>query len=107
MSHSPLPASPACLGKTDASSLAQLKSRRRAERTHTILIPFGFLLLTFMINTGRNPQTSLLGGEVFPTHIRGKSAGFAVAVAKTGAVTTAHLVPVLLADIAHGGCSTS
>jgi len=41
----------------------------------------------------------LLAGEVFPTQIRGKGAGFAASCAKLGAVTTAFLFPVLLADI--------
>ena len=48
---------------------------------------------------GPNAQTYLLAGEVFPTRIRGKGAGFAAAFAKIGAVMTAFLFPVLLADI--------
>jgi len=52
-----------------------------------------------MTNMGPNAQTYLLAGEVFPTHIRGKGAGFAAAFAKLGAVTTAFLFPVLLVDI--------
>jgi len=48
---------------------------------------------------GPNAQTYLLAGEVFPTHIRGKGAGLAAAFAKVGAVTTAYLFPVLLADM--------
>jgi MFS transporter, putative metabolite transport protein len=35
---------------------------------------------------------------VFPTSLRGTGAGFAAAFAKIGAVTTAFLFPVLLAD---------
>jgi p-aminobenzoyl-glutamate transporter AbgT len=41
--------------------------------THTILIPIGFMLFNFMTNMGPNPQTYLLAGEVFPTHIRRKA----------------------------------
>jgi MFS family permease len=65
----------------------------------TILIFVGFMLFNFMINMGPNAQTYLLAGEVFPTHIRGKGAGFAAAFAKIGAVMTAFLFPVLLGDI--------
>ena len=67
--------------------------------TQTILIFAGFMLFNFMTNMGPNAQTYLLAGEVFPTHIRGQGAGFAAAFAKIGAVTTAYLFPVLLADL--------
>ena len=67
--------------------------------TQTILIFVGFMLFNFMTNMGPNAQTYLLAGEVFPTHIRGKGAGLAAAFAKVGAVTTAYLFPVLLADL--------
>jgi len=63
------------------------------------LIFSGFMLFNFMTNMGPNAQTYLLAGEVFPTHLRGTGAGFAAAVAKVGAVTTAFLFPVLLVDI--------
>ncbi|HKM62692.1 MAG TPA: MFS transporter [Acidisphaera sp.] len=59
----------------------------------------GFMLFNFMTNLGPNAQTYLLAGEVFPTRIRGKGAGFAASFAKIGAVTTAFLFPVLLKDI--------
>jgi MFS family permease len=59
----------------------------------------GFMLFNFMTNMGPNAQTYLLAGEVFPTHIRGQGAGFAAAFAKIGAVMTAFLFPILLADI--------
>ena len=36
---------------------------------------------------------------MFPTRLRGIGAGFAAAFAKIGAVTTAFLFPILLADI--------
>ena len=57
------------------------------------------MLFNFMTNLGPNAQTYLLAGEVFPTAIRGKGAGFAAAVGKIGAVTTAFLFPILLASI--------
>jgi len=66
---------------------------------HTVLLFGGFMLFNFMTNLGPNAQTYLLAGEVFPTHIRGKGAGFAASFAKIGAVTTAFLFPVLLKDI--------
>ena len=59
----------------------------------------GFMLFNFMTNLGPNAQTYLLAGEVFPTRVRGQGAGFAAAFAKIGAVMTAFLFPVLLADI--------
>ena len=65
----------------------------------TLLIFAGFMLFNFMTNLGPNAQTYLLAGEVFPTAIRGKGAGFAAAFAKVGAVLTAFLFPILLASI--------
>ncbi|MDQ0317149.1 MFS transporter [Amorphus orientalis] len=64
-----------------------------------LLIFIGFMLFNFMTNMGPNAQTYLLAGEVFPTQVRGKGAGFAASFAKIGAVLTAFLFPVLLADI--------
>ncbi len=58
-----------------------------------VLLFGGFMLFNFMTNLGPNAQTYLLAGEVFPTHIRGKGAGFAAAFAKIGAVLTAFTVP--------------
>ncbi len=63
------------------------------------LIFVGFMLFNFMTNLGPNAQTYLLAGEVFPTEVRGMGAGFAAAVAKVGAVTTAFLFPILLVGI--------
>lgn len=63
------------------------------------LIFVGFMLFDFMTNLGPNAQTYLLAGEVFPTSIRGKGAGFAAAFAKIGAVATAFLFPILLVSI--------
>ena len=57
------------------------------------------MLFDFMTNLGPNAQTYLLAGEVFPTSIRGKGAGFAAAFAKIGAVATAFLFPILLATV--------
>ena len=66
-----------------------------------ILIFSGFMLFNFMTNLGPNAQTYLLAGEVFPTAIRGKGAGFAAAFAKIGAVATAFLFPILLVTHRH------
>jgi putative MFS transporter len=68
--------------------------------TEQILLIFaGFMLFNFMTNIGPNAQTYLIAGEVFPTRIRGKGAGFAASFAKIGAVITAFLFPILLVDI--------
>ena len=66
--------------------------------TRTALLFGGFVLFNFMTNLGPNAQTYLLAGEVFPTSLRGKGAGVAASFAKIGAVLTAFLFPVLLAD---------
>ena len=63
------------------------------------LVFVGFMLFSFMTNLGPNSMTYLLAGEVFPTRIRGKGAGFAASFAKLGAVLTAFLFPVILKDI--------
>jgi MFS family permease len=64
-----------------------------------VFIFAGFMLFDFMTNLGPNAQTYLLAGEVFPTAIRGKGAGFAAGFAKIGAVATAFLFPILLVTI--------
>jgi MFS transporter, putative metabolite transport protein len=74
-------------------------SSRFTGGTQTLLIFAGFMLFNFMTNLGPNAQTYLLAGEVFPTAIRGKGAGFAAAFAKIGAVATAFLFPILLVTI--------
>ena len=74
-------------------------SLHAAEPARTFLLFGGFMLFNFMTNVGPNAQTYLLAGEVFPTGIRAKGAGFAAAFAKIGAVITAFLFPVLLADV--------
>ena len=67
--------------------------------SETWLLFGGFMLFNFMTNLGPNAQTYLLAGEVFPTKIRGRGAGFAASFAKIGAVLTAFLFPVLLKDL--------
>ncbi|OWU75087.1 MFS transporter [Marinibacterium profundimaris] len=67
--------------------------------TATIMIFGGFMLFNFATNVGPNAQTYLVAGEVFPVHVRAKGAGFAASFAKIGAVSTAFLFPILLADI--------
>jgi MFS family permease len=68
----------------------------------TVVIFVGFMLFNFMTNLGPNAQTYLLAGEVFPTSIRGVGAGFAAAIGKIGAVSTAFLFPILMAAIGTG-----
>jgi len=62
---------------------------------HTALMFAGFMLFNFMTNMGPNAQTYLLAGEVFPTRVRGRGAGFAASFAKIGAVATVFLFPTL------------
>jgi putative MFS transporter len=64
--------------------------------TKMFFIFAGFMLFSFMTNLGPNAMTYLIAGEVFPTHIRGKGAGFAASFAKVGAVLTAFFFPLLL-----------
>lgn len=68
------------------------------EPARTLLLFGGFMIFNFMTNIGPNAQTYLLAGEVFPTNIRGKGAGFAAAFAKLGAVIAAFVFPVVLYD---------
>jgi MFS transporter, putative metabolite transport protein len=68
------------------------------EPARTLLLFGGFMLFNFMTNLGPNAQTYLLAGEVFPTNIRGKGAGFAAAFAKAGAAITAFVFPLVLAS---------
>jgi len=78
--------------------LASLSLNAEGE-TKIFLVFAGFMLFSFMTNMGPNSMTYLIAGEVFPTHIRGKGAGFAASFAKIGAVFTVFLFPVLLSDI--------
>jgi MFS family permease len=72
----------------------------RADGTNNLALLFvGFTLFYFMTNLGPNAMTYLLAGEVFPTPVRGKGAGFAASFAKVGAVLTAFLFPILLGAI--------
>ena len=68
-------------------------------QTRTLLLFSGFMLFNFMTNLGPNAMTYLIAGEVFPTRIRGQGMGLASSLAKLGAVATAFLFPILLADI--------
>jgi MFS family permease len=65
-------------------------------------ICIGFMLFNLMTNLGPSAHTYLIAGEVFPTVIRGTGTGFAAAVGKTGAVASAFLFPILLAEIGTG-----
>ena len=72
----------------------------RPDGTNVMWLLFlGFTLFYFMVNFGPNAMTYLLAGEVFPTEVRGKGAGFAASFAKIGAVLTAFLFPILLKTI--------
>ncbi|MHC1789525.1 MFS transporter [Solidesulfovibrio sp.] len=83
-----------------AAGLALAAASLQVEGTmQTVLLFSGFMLFNFMTNAGPNAMTYLLAGEVFPCHIRGKGAGLAASLAKVGAVATAFLFPILLADI--------
>ena len=59
----------------------------------------GFMLFNLSTNLGPNAMSYLLAGEVFPTRIRGRGAGFAASCAKVGAICTAFLFPIFLADV--------
>lgn len=67
----------------------------------------GFMLFYFMLNRGPNSMTYLIAGEVFPTRLRGKGAGFAASFAKVGAVGSAFFSPSLSRRSAPPLCSTS
>jgi MFS family permease len=83
-----------------AAGLALAATSAYADETSRMALIFaGFMLFNLMTNIGPNAQTYLLAGEVFPTRLRGTGAGFAAAVGKVGAITTAFLFPILLADI--------
>ncbi|MYR08904.1 MFS transporter [Gordonia sp. SID5947] len=62
---------------------------------HIPLLFAGFVIFYFMNNLGPNSMTYLISGEVFPTEIRGKGAGFAASTAKVGAVSAAFFFPML------------
>lgn len=78
--------------------LAALSVRPGGQHVMVLLFT-GFMLFYFMSNLGPNAMTYLIAGEVFPTQLRGKGAGFAASFAKVGAVATAFLFPILLKDI--------
>lgn len=82
-----------------AGLLLAALSSNFSDGAQILLIFSGFMLFNFMTNLGPNAQTYLLAGEVFPTAIRGKGAGFAAAFAKIGAVLTAFFFPILLAAV--------
>lgn len=72
----------------------------RPDGTNTMWLLFvGFTLFYFMVNFGPNGMSYLIAGEVFPTAVRGKGAGFAASFAKIGAVMTAFLFPILLKTV--------
>ncbi len=78
--------------------LAALSIRPHGDHIMALLFA-GFMLFYFMTNFGPNSMTYLIAGEVFPTEVRGRGAGFAASFAKVGAVLTAFLFPILLKEI--------
>ncbi len=86
------------IGCAGGLTLAALSGVYSGE-TRSALIFLGLMLFNLMTNLGPNAQTYLLAGEVFPTRIRGKGAGFAASFAKIGAVSTAYLFPLMLVDL--------
>ena len=83
-------------GATVGLALALLQTHAE-EPWRTLLLFGGFMIFNFMTNLGPNAQTYLLAGEVFPTNIRGKGAGFAAAFAGFAAA-----VGLVLAMISPG-----
>jgi hypothetical protein len=67
-----------------------------------LLLIFAFTLFNFMTNLGPNAQTYLLAGEVFPTAIRGKGAGFAAAFAKIAKTHPGVTIAVAATDWVQG-----
>ena len=90
------------MGCAAGLAMAALSLRFQGEMVGTFMLFAGFMLFNFMNNLGPNAMTYLIAGEVFPTAIRGKGAGLAASFSKIGAVTTAFLFPVLLADLGTG-----
>ena len=72
----------------------------RSDARTSMIFPYsGFVAFYFSSNFGPNAMTSLLAGEVFPTHVRGKGVGFAASFAKLGALIAAFVFPILLHTI--------
>lgn len=86
------------LGCAAGLALAALSQVFPPGTIQTVLVFAGFMLFQFMTNAGPNSQTYLISGEVFPTALRGSGAGFAAACGKFGAVLSAFLFPLLLAQ---------
>ncbi len=55
----------------------------------------GFFIYNLMMNMGPNSTTFLLSGEVFPPSIRASGAGFAGAIAKSGAILGTFTLPFI------------
>ncbi|MEY8017378.1 MFS transporter [Mycobacterium servetii] len=86
------------LGCAAGLALAALSIRQGGGHDMALLLT-GFTLFYFMSNLGPNSMTYLVAGEVFPTGLRGKGAGYAASFAKVAAVTAAFLFPMLLDSI--------
>jgi MFS family permease len=59
------------------------------------LLFVGFIIFNVTMNLGPNSTTFLLSGEVFPPEIRASGAGLAGAIAKSGAVLGALMLPIV------------
>lgn len=57
-----------------------------------VLIFAGFMVFNFMTNPGLNAQTYLISGDVFPTKVRAKGAGFAASFSKIDAFANGRTV---------------
>ncbi|BDD04362.1 MFS transporter [Aureibacter tunicatorum] len=55
----------------------------------------GFSIFNFMMNSGPNPTTFTLSGELFPTNLRATGSGFAAGIAKLGATLGIFFLPIL------------
>ena len=82
-----------------AGLLVSSLSFRSDTSSNILLLSSGLMVFYFSNNLGPNAITYLLAGEVFPTAVRGKGAGFAASFAKLGAVMAAFLFPIFLHTI--------
>ncbi len=82
-----------------AGLLLSSLSFRSDTSSDILLLSSGLMVFYFSNNLGPNAITYLLAGEVFPTAVRGKGAGFAASFAKLGAVMAASLFPIFLHTI--------
>ena len=75
------------------------QAMRFGESNQQAFIFIGFMLFNMMTNFGPNATTYLISGEVYPTKLRARGAGFAATFAKMGAVIMTFIFPIFLADL--------